>query len=322
MTAASGAIIAAVRELEHHDGDRIALMRAFVECARRLNFKASAKALGLTPSTLGRRIARLEARLGVALFLRSTRRVTLTEAGAIYLPLCEDLLSALDEADATASSLGGRPTGLLRVAAPTTFSRLHLTGRLPKFLTRHPEIRLDIAHSDAYVDVVEERIDIAIRIGRLADTSLRARFLAPNNRRLVASPSYLEQAPPLRTPEDLSRHRLLHFAHLQGGEAWLLERDGTEYRVPVAPWLRSDDAFVLYEAATAGLGIALLADFISADGLQRGKLVPVLTDWQVPETGIYALYAGSAVPPKTRAFIDFLVEFMHPKAPWSLEAAH
>ncbi|MCG8445584.1 MAG: LysR family transcriptional regulator, partial [Hyphomicrobiales bacterium] len=188
MTVASSAIIIAVRELEHHDGDRIALMRAFVECARRLNFKASAKALGLTPSTLGRRIARLEARLGVALFLRSTRRVTLTEAGAIYLPLCEDLLSALDEADATASSLGGRPTGLLRVAAPTTFSRLHLTGRLPKFLTRHPEIRLDIAHSDAYVDLVEERIDIAIRIGRLADTSLRARFVRHRGARYRSAP--------------------------------------------------------------------------------------------------------------------------------------
>ena len=285
-------------------------MRAFVECARRLNFKASAKALDVTPSTLGRRIARLEDRLGVALFLRSTRRVTLTEAGAIYLPLCEDLLSALDEADAAASSLGARPTGLLRVAAPSTFSRLHLTNTLPAFLARHPELRLDITYSDAYVDVVEERIDVAIRIGRLADTSLRARFLAPNIRRLVAAPSYLAQAPPLQALEDLAHHRLLHFARLQGGDAWPLQRDGTEFRVPIAPWLRSDDAFVLYEAALAGLGIALLADFISIDALRDGRLVPVLTDWQIPATGIYALYAGSTVPPKTRAFIEFLAETM------------
>lgn len=299
--------------MEDYDSHRIALMRAFVECARRLNFKASAKALGVTPSTLGRRIARLEDRLGIALFLRSTRRVTLTEAGATYLPLCEDLLSALDEADAAASSLGGRPTGLLRVAAPGTFSRLHLTDALPAFLARHPELRLDITYSDAYVDVVEERVDVAIRIGRLADTSLRARFLAPNIRRLVAAPSYLEQAPPLRTLEDLSHHRLLHFAFLQGGDAWLLERDGMESRVPIAPWLRSDDAFVLYEAALAGLGVALLADFISIDALRDGRLVPVLTDWQIPETGIYALYAGSAVPPKTRTFIEFLVEIMRKK---------
>ncbi|MEM8753415.1 MAG: LysR family transcriptional regulator [Pseudomonadota bacterium] len=305
--------------MEDRDGDRIALMRAFVECARRLNFKASAGALGLTPSTLGRRVARLEKRLGVALFLRSTRRVALTEAGAIYLPLCEDLLSALDEADATASSLGGRPTGLLRVAAPTTFSRMHLTGALPKFLAEHPDIRLDIAYSDAYIDVVEERIDVAIRIGRLADTSLRARFLAPNVRRLVAAPSYLADAPPLRTPDDLSDHRLLHFSHLKGGDAWLLECDGAERRVPVAPWLRSDDAFVLYEAAIAGLGVALLADFISADGVRSGELTPVLTEWRVPETGVYALYAGAAIPPKTRAFIDFLVDIMSPSAPWCLE---
>lgn len=303
--------------MDSHDTDRIALMRAFVECARRLNFKASAAALGLTPSTLGRRIAKLEDRLGVALFLRSTRRVTLTEAGAIYLPLCEDLLSALDEADATASSLGSRPAGLLRVAAPTAFSRLHLTARLPEFLLRHPDIRLDIAYSDAYVDVVEERIDVAIRIGRLADTSLRARLLAPNPRRLVAAPHYLRAAPPLRTPEDLSRHRLLHFARLRGGDVWLLEREGVQRRVPVAPSLRADDALVLYEAALAGLGIALLADFITAQALGSGRLVPVLSEWQVPESGIYAVYAGAAVPPKTRAFIDFLVETLARQAPSS-----
>ncbi len=304
--------------MQHQDSDRIALMRAFVECARRLNFKASADALGLTPSTLGRRIARLEDRLGVALFLRTTRRVTLTEAGAIYLPLCEDLLSALDEADATASSLGGKPTGLLRIAAPTTFARLHLTDTLPEFLSRYPDIRLDVVYSDTYVDVVEERIDVAIRIGRLADTSLRARLLAPNIRRLVAAPAYLNDAPPLRTPEDLSRHRLLHFSHLQGGDAWVLEGEGGEYRVPIAPWLRSNDALVLHEAAMSGAGIALLADFISAEGLRDGRLVPVLTDWPVPETGIHALYAGAAVPPKTRAFIDFLVQIMaqRTRSPW------
>ncbi len=273
-------------------------MRTFVECARRLNFRASAKALGLTPSTLGRRIACLETRLGVALFHRSTRRVTLTEAGAIYLPLCERLLSALDEADATASSLGARPTGLLRVAAPNTFSRLHLIGTLPNFLRRHPGIRLDITYSDDYVDVVQDRIDVAIRIGRLEDTSLRARFLAPNTRRLLAAPNYLAGAPPLQTPEDLSRHRLLHFSRLKGGDVWLLEKDGTELRVPVEPWLRSDDAFVLHDAALEGLGITLLADFVAADSVRNGLLIPVLADWSVPETGIYALYSGSAQPLK------------------------
>ena len=292
------------------DADRIALMRAFVESARRLNFRGSARALGLTPSTLGRRIAKLEARLGVALFLRSTRRVTLTEAGAIYLPLCEDLLSALDEADATASSLGGRPTGLLRVSAPTTFARLHLTEALPNFLSLNPDVRLDISYSDAYVDVVEERIDVAIRIGRLTDSSLRARLLAPNVRRLVASPQYLASAAPLSSPDDLAGHQLLHFSRLKDGDAWILERDRHEHRVTVTPWLRSDDAFVLYEAALAGFGVALLADFIAADALRDGRLTPVLPGWTVPETGIYAVYAGATAPPKTRAFIDFLVNTM------------
>eukprot|EP00752_Nemacystus_decipiens_P000697 g697.t1 len=197
-------------------------MRAFLETARRLNFTQAATALGLTPSTLGRRVARLERRLGVSLFRRTTRRVALTEAGAVYLPLCEELLAALDEADATASSLGRKPSGLLRVAAPATFARLHLTPLLPVFMARYPDIRLDTLYSDSYVDLVEERIDVAVRIGRLEDASLRARLLTPNVRRLVASPDYLRRAPPLRTPADLERHRLLHFAPLRGGAVWEL----------------------------------------------------------------------------------------------------
>ncbi|MGF1551832.1 MAG: LysR family transcriptional regulator [Paracoccaceae bacterium] len=305
--------------MDDPDADRVALLRAFVEAARRLNFAAAARVLALPPSSLGRRIARLEARLGVARFLRSTRRVRLTEAGALYFARAEEILAALAAADAEAASLGARPAGLLRVAAPRAFVRLRLEPALPRFLAAHPDLRLDIAVSDAFVDLVDERVDVAIRVGRLADTSLRARRLAPNARRLVAAPGYLAGAPPLASPDDLARHRLLHFARLRAGEAWPLVADddpaARETRVAVAPWMRADDAFVLREAALADLGVALLADYVVADALADGRLVEVLPGWRVPPTEIVALYAGAAPPPKTRAFIDFLVALMAPTVP-------
>lgn len=304
------------------DGDRIALMRAFQEAARRLNFTEAAAALGLTPSTLGRRISRLEDRLGVALFLRSTRRIRLTEAGAVYFPLCEELLAALDEADVAASSLGRNATGLLRVAVPATFGRLHLTPLFPDFMALYPDIRLDIVYSDTFVDLVEERIDVAVRIGRLEDGAMRARLLAPNNRRLLASPDYLRRVGQPRVPADLERHQLLHFSPLRDGAVWELQNSsGKRVRVPVSPWMRANDAIALQEAALSGLGIALLADFITAPAIRSGRLTPVLEDWSVPDTGIYALYSGGTIPAKTRLFIDFLVTRMRPTPPW-MPAVH
>ena len=299
------------------DNDRIALMRAFQECARRLNFAAAARELGLTPSALGRRIQRLERRLGVALFVRSTRRVALTEAGALYLRHCEDILTAIEEADASASSLGVRPTGLLRVSAPASFGRLHVSKALPRFLSDNPDLRVDLTYTDHIVDVIEARVDVAIRIGQLEDSGLRARLLTPNVRRLMASPDYLAAAPPLDVPQDLRAHRTLHFSHLIGGESWTLQRGDEVARVPIVPALRCNDAVALLEAALAGQGIALLAEFIGGDAVRDGRLVTVLDDWRIAETGIYAVYANTDyVPIKIRAFVDFLVDTFAKRDPF------
>ncbi len=294
--------------LTQMDNDRIALMRAFVESARRLNFAAAARELELTPSALGRRIQRLEDRLGVALFVRSTRRVALTDAGMLYWRQSEEILSAIAEADASTSSLGERPTGLLRISAPASFGRLHLSGVLPSFLQENPDLRVDLTYTDQIVDVIETRVDVAIRIGQLEDSGLIARLLAPNLRRLVAAPAYLASAPALNAPQDLRAHQTLHFSHLRGGETWTLQRDKEVARVPITPVLRSNDALALCDAALAGEGIALLADFISGAGLNDGRLVSVLDDWRIPDTGIYVVYAASEyVPCKIRTFVDFLV---------------
>lgn len=198
-------------------------------------------------------------------------------------------------------------TGLLRVAVLTTFSRLRLVGQLPDFLRLHSDIHLDITYSDRHVDIVRDRIDVAIRIGRLKNTGRRARLLNLNTRRLLAAPEYPKSSQPVEKPEDPSRHRFSHFSHLKGGDVWVLEPDGIEHSVPLDPWLRSEDTLVLHDSAKARPVIAIPADFVAATGLQDGSLAP-LAKCRVPDTGSYAFHAGSSPPPKTRAFVDLRVD--------------
>lgn len=297
--------------------DKLALLLAFLETARRLSFAGAAVALDLTPSTLSRRVKRLEDLLGVQLLFRTTRRVTLTEAGELYLSHVERIMADLDEADAAAASLGARPAGLLTVTVPSTFGRLHVVPMIPAFMYRYPDIRIDLQFTDHFVDLVDQRIDVAIRIGELKDSSLRVRKLANNQRCLVASPAYLDRYGTPQTPDDLSGHKCLHFSHLMTGDRWELQKAGEIRLIPISPWLRANDASVLFKAACAGAGIALLADFITADALGSGKLRRVLPDWSIPETGIYALYPGVGYfPAKTRVFVDYLVENFSSVVPW------
>ena len=299
--------------------DKLALLVAFLETARRLNFAAAATALDLTPSTLSRRVKRLEDALGVQLFVRTTRRVTLTEAGELYRNHVERTMADLDEADAAAASLGTRPAGLLNITVPSTFGRLHISPAIPAFMRRYPDIRVDIQFTDRFVDLIEQRVDVAVRIGELRDSSLRMRKLAGNQRRLVASPDYLEQHGAPQTPADLPAHKCLHFSHLLMGDRWELQKLGETQLIPITPWLRANDASILLRAACAGIGIAPLADFITAEALHSGALCPVLPKWSIPETGVYALYpAAQYLPAKTRVFVDYLVEIFSPQVPWQV----
>ena len=299
--------------------DKFALLLAFLETARRLSFIGAATALDLTPSTLSRRVKRLEDLLGVQLLVRTTRRVTLTETGELYLSHVERIMTDLDEADAIATSLGARPAGLLTVTAPSTFGRLHVASAIPAFMHRYPDIRVDLQFTDHFINLVDQRIDVAIRIGELKHSSLRVRKLADNQRRLVASPIYLDRYGAPQTPDDLSEHRCLHFSHLMTGNRWELQSADETRLIPISPWLRANDASVLFEAACAGAGVALLADFIISDALGAETLKPVLPDWSVPETGIYALYPEVGhLAAKTRVFVDYLVGIFSPTPPWQI----
>lgn len=298
--------------------DRLAAMRAFATAARKLSFVEAAKALDIGASALSRRISSLEAALGCRLLNRTTRKVTLTEAGEIYLDRCLDVLARLEEAEAAVSSHALEPRGLLRVALPNLYGQKAIAPLLPAFMARHPHVRLQLLFEDRFVDLVEQRIDVGVRIGSLETGDYVARKLAANRRSLCAAPAYLDRSGAPRSIEDLAAHDCLHFSPLSDGSAWRLIRDGRDVEVPIEPTLQADNAEALRLAALAGLGIALLADFVVGEDIEAGRLVRVLPDWSVAESSVYVVYPHARhLPTKTRAFVDHLVESVTGRAePW------
>ncbi|OJH40602.1 transcriptional regulator [Cystobacter ferrugineus] len=297
--------------------DRLEEMLSFAAVARTLSFADAARELGINASTLSRRIARLERALGTALLRRTTRRVSLTEAGALYLERCTDVLTRVEEADALVSGLGGAPRGRLRVALPNLFGQLQVAPLLPEFMHRHPGIELELSFMDRYVDLVHEGFDVAIRIGTLTDSSLVARRLATNRRVLCAAPRYLRGRRPLTKPEDLAHQACLHFSFFADGETWTLRRGEERVAVRVRPVLRSDNAEALRLAAVGGCGIAALATFLVGEDLHAGRLVRLLDGWSVPDAGVFAVHPpGRLVPSKVRAFVSFLAERFAGTPPW------
>lgn len=286
--------------------DRFGELRALIEVARRLSFVDAARALSMPASSLSRKISALEARLGARLFQRTTRRVALTEIGQHYLARCERILADLGEADAAVSTFSNSPRGLLRIDVPMTFGRLHISPALPEFLHRYPDVRIDMMMSDQFVNLIEESIDVAIRIGELDDSRLVARKLAPNRRVLCGSPAYFASHGVPRSPHDLIEHSCLNFSYLLAGDVWRLSNKTGEAAVPVSGRLRANNAEALFEAALGGCGIALLATFIAGPSLRDGSLITVLDDWALRRTNIYAVYpSGRYLTPKAKAFVDF-----------------
>lgn len=305
----------------NHIDDKLALIQAFVESALCLSFNEAAKILDLTPSSLSRRIKRLEESLGSQLFVRTTRRMSLTEAGQIYLPFAKQVLAHLEEGDNALASLNGYPSGVLRVNVPSAFGRICIAPAIPEFLKRFPKIQLDIQYTDTKIDLISQGVDVAVRIGKPHDSTLRQRNLATNQRFLVASPEYLKQSAKLTHPDDLIKHNCLHFSHLQGLNDWQLiphqHPEEAPIKAPLNVTLMANDAQSLYEAVIAGSGIALLADFLVHGALKSGKLVKVLPEWGIADTQISAVYPDTAhLAPKTRAFIDYLVSLFEPMPVW------
>lgn len=296
---------------------RFDFLQAFVRVAETGSFSEAARRLGLSKSMISRQVSALEADLGVRLLHRTTRSLSPTEAGRAYLERCQRILADLEDANLQVSRLQAVPRGKLRVSAPLSFGIGHLAAILPGFLERHPEIELDMNMTDRHVDLVEEGLDVAVRIGRLADSSLIARRLAPIRRLAAAAPAYLERRGIPQTPSDLIHHDCLTHGVMVAAEWRFTGIDGRGYEVGVHGRFHADNGDVLRVMALAGLGIVMLPSFFLGDDIRAGHLVPVL-DGFVPLDGtLNAVYPHSRhLSPKVRAFVDYLAEMFGPEPYW------
>lgn len=291
--------------------DRFAALSAFVAVVEQGGFAPAARRLGVAPSSLTRQLNALEEQLGTRLMSRSTRHVTLTEEGSQYYEDARRILEELANADNAVGELSGPPAGLLRVALPVAFGRLHVGPALPGFLREFPGIRLDVHQSDAMVNLIDERMDVAIRLGSTAAPHLVARKLGAHNRVICASPDYLAQHGVPVVPGDLARHNCLLFDYLTGTSSWSLTRAGTTEKVTVSGNLKANGSELLREAAIGGVGLFLIATWLVGEDLAAGRLVPVLEDWTpspgASEGAIWAVYPPNRRGSKKVAcFIDYL----------------
>lgn len=282
------------------------------------SYSAAARQLGATTSALSKRVAKLEGALGVRLLERTTRRLAPTEAGAAFYERCVQVLDELGEAERAATQLGGAVRGTLRLNAPVIFGELHVAPLLPPLLERHPDLRIDLSLSDRYVDLVDEGFDLAVRIGRLADSSLAARRLGRVPAVVCASPAYLERRGTPKTPDDLARHECLRYSLAGAGREWRLRGpDGKERAYAASGRCSLNHGGAMREVALAGGGLAQLPLFLVADALRAGRLRSVLDDDRVSDFGIYAVYpAGRAPSPKVRAAVEFFAEALPPRLGW------
>lgn len=298
--------------------DRLKQIEAFASVAARGSLSAAARGEGVTPAIIGRRIDALEARLGVRLMLRTTRKLTLTFEGQAFLEDCQKLLTDLANAEAAVSLGGLKAGGHLKVSAPAGFGRQHVAPLVGDFMLANPEVRVNLDLSDRLVDLVNENIDCAIRIGELTDSSLVSVRLGEMRRMVVASPAYLVAHGVPRTPADLAGHNCLSLGQQRG---WLF-RDpdsGETQTLKVGGSFECNDGAVLHEWALAGRGLAWRSLWEVGRDLKEGRLTSVLDAWQAPPMGIYAVFPQRRhLPLRVRLFIDLLKDNYGRASYWEL----
>lgn len=303
--------------------DQLHAMEIFVEVARLRSFSAAGRRLGLTRAMVSKQVMLLEAKLDARLLHRSTREVSLTDAGQAYLGPCLATVEQAREAARAISPAGAELAGPLRVQAPSSFGSEWLADALARFTLRHPHLAPSLYVDDALLDPIRHGFDLTIRVGGIPDSGgLAMRPLAPCRGVLCASPAYLAQAGVPLEPEDLVRHRCLHFSHLTDGTSWHFDRGGEKRTVRVAAGFTANNGLVLHNAALRGLGIVYSTTFLAWRSLLDGSLVRVLGDWELPLNDLSALYPASRqMSPKVRALVDFLVEEFQPVPPWDAALA-
>lgn len=288
-------------------------MAVFSAVAEAGGFSAAGRRLHLTPSAVSKLIARLEDRLGTPLFTRSTRRLQLTAEGVLYLERVRRILAEMDEADRlVGSGAGAVPRGRLRVSASVAFGECCILPLAPEFLALYPQVELDISLTDAVVDLVDDRTDIAIRIGALRDSSLKARKLLETRRVIIAAPEYIERHGLPRVPQDLATHNCLRFNFRRTLDEWPFRdpQTGAAFTVAVAGNAHGNNGVILRHLALSGLGLARLGSFHVADDIAAGRLVAILEDYNPGDIElIHAVYVGhEQLALRVRAFIDFIAD--------------
>ena len=286
--------------------DTIGGMITFAKVVEANSFSEAARRLGISKSAVSKQIA------------RTTRRISPTEMGAVFYERCARIVAEVEEAELAVTRLQAEPRGVLRVNAPMSFGVLHLAPAIAVFMKRYPDLDIDLTLNDRFVDLIDEGYDLAIRIGTMADSSLIARKLAPSRLVLCAAPAYLRRRGLPSTPRDLADHDCLIYSLATGGDLWrFVDGEGTPHPVRVTARLRVNNGDVMRDVAASGLGLTVLPSFIAAKDLEKGTLVPVLTEYRLPETSVSAVYPQNRhLSTKIRAFVDFLVGRFGPQPYW------
>jgi DNA-binding transcriptional LysR family regulator len=282
-------------------------MKVFVRVAQRSGFAAAARDLRMSPGAVTKNIAALEEHLGTRLFDRTTRRVGMTEAGHLYLERCQECLQAIEDADASVNARAKDLRGVLRVTAPVDFGQTLMTSVVGDFMATNPGIVVDLRLSNRTLDLVEEGIDLAVRVARALDGQYVARPLAVSRLGVWGSPAYLRKHGRPRVPQDLVSHRNVVFVAGRPLDEWVFERDGRQQRVKLTPIMISDNGEALRLAAQRGLGLTIAPSFMTGAAAAAGLLEPVLLDWSLPTFRVYAVYPHRRfVSPKVRLFVEAL----------------
>ncbi|HVY05339.1 MAG TPA: LysR family transcriptional regulator [Burkholderiales bacterium] len=286
--------------------DRLTAMGLFVRIVETGSFSAVAREMNMTQPTVSKQLTALERQLKTRLLNRSTRQLSLTEAGSAYFESSKRILDTVNEAEANLGVLQTQLSGVLRVNSSIGLGQMYLGPLLLKFQSMHPGLMIDLALADRFVDLVEEGVDVAIRIGRLVDSNLAARRIGTSERCLIATPAYLKKNGTPKTPQDLVNHNCILYAYLSTGNEWVFGKDG-EIRVRVSGTLRANNGEAIRQAVMADLGIAASPAWLIQDDLRSGRLQEILRDYAPPPGEINAVYpSGRHVSAKVRAFTEFL----------------
>lgn len=289
--------------------DRFVEMQTFCAVVEARSFVRAAESLGYSKAAVSRYINDLEARLGVRLLHRTTRRLSLTEEGEVFFQRSKELLAGVEEAEAELGSRSSSARGLLRVNVPVTFGITRLAPLWGRFSELHPQVKLNITLSDRLVDLVEEGFDLAIRIASLPSSTLVSRRIASTRLRVCASPGYLARHGQPSQPEELAAHRVVAYSYFNSGDEWRFNGPQGEVSIRTRPWMDTNNGDTCRAVALSDQGIILQPDFLVGEDLAAGRLIELLPGFQALELGIYAVYpTRKFVAPKVRALIDFLQE--------------